>query len=421
MTKERIIDTIQTPRCSIIIPVYNQYEYTVGCLDAIARNTKGAYEIILVDNGSDDETKTLTERDNMRIVRFNKNMGYAKGNNAGAKISKGEFLVFLNNDTIPGEGWIEGLTDVYEQIENVGIVGCMSLYPGGGRVQYAGMVFDREKNHYPLYSNIDARAPAVNRVREFQALAGVCLCIEKNFFHAIGDFDENLDNCYEDVDICLRVRAAGKKVVYSPWSRIEHFSSITLNADKRKMKKNMDKGKAYFYSKWRDIIENDDYIFIEEDRRFIEDHKMKYTDFFTSRDTSPDTPGINAIHREFMSCAEHIKNVRLLKDFVGHVMMGGLRSKGIRRIICFGASESGRIIIRAAEETGMGIAGIIDSNPAKQGSIFMGRVIEPPVNIEMLDADAIVICSTGFINEIRSTIELFNKGDLPVFDIAFDY
>lgn len=217
--------------CSIIIPVYNNLELTKQCLTAMASSTTGVdYEVILVDNGSADGTTAFlqTLQGDVRIIRNDENLGFAKACNQGAKAARGKYLVFLNNDTIPQPNWLGPLVQEVDEHPEVGIVGSKLLYPDG-TIQHAGVVFMREGlGPYHIYQKMPADSPAVNRRREFQAVTAACLLIRRDLFETVGGFDEAFVNGFEDVDLCLKVRRRGDQVVYQPRSVLIHLEGQTL-------------------------------------------------------------------------------------------------------------------------------------------------------------------------------------------------
>jgi 2-polyprenyl-3-methyl-5-hydroxy-6-metoxy-1,4-benzoquinol methylase len=127
------------PKASIIIPVYNKWLYTYNCLRSIANNTSDVpYEVIVVDNASEDETGEWLDRiENLVVIKNNENEGFIKACNKGAGAARGEFLVFLNNDTVVLPGWLSALIGTLQGEPSVGAVGAKLLYPDG-RLQEAG-------------------------------------------------------------------------------------------------------------------------------------------------------------------------------------------------------------------------------------------------------------------------------------------
>ena len=218
-------------RVSIIIPLYNQVDYTVACLEALAQNTPEAanYEVILVDNASSDGTEAFLQQLSGDVIvhRNEQNLGFAKACNQGARLASGEILLFLNNDTIPHPGWLEGMLDVFASEARVGAVGSKLLFPDG-TIQHAGVVFadDGSPGHW-LYQADLADHPLVNQRRDFQCVTAACIAIPRPLFEQLEGFDEGYRNGYEDVDLCLKIRKAGYRVVYTPDSVVTHVSSVS--------------------------------------------------------------------------------------------------------------------------------------------------------------------------------------------------
>jgi GT2 family glycosyltransferase/glycosyltransferase involved in cell wall biosynthesis len=219
---------------SIIIPVLNKLQFTRQCLDRIRRNTGDSidYEVIVVDNGSSDETeewfKTVaTSVPRLRYHRNPQNLGFAKGNNLGAGLSHGEYLVFLNNDTLVQPGWLSEMLRVIRSDPSVGIVGIKQLFPYTNIIYHTGVVFAPGGIPQHLYPHLDASLPHVNKEREYQAVTGACLMIERTLFQDCGGFDEAYHNGYEDTDLCLAAGQRGRKVVCCTTAFIYHYGQIS--------------------------------------------------------------------------------------------------------------------------------------------------------------------------------------------------
>ncbi len=213
---------------SIITPVYNRVELTRQCLAALTEVTAGVeYEVIVVDNGSIDDTAAFLDRlsGDVQIIRNAENAGFATACNQGAKAARGRYLVFLNNDTIPQRGWLQALVDEARAHPEVAIVGSKLLYPDG-RIQHAGVVFSRSSfGPYHIYRQFPGDAPPVNRRREFQCVTAACMLVRREVFEAVGGFNEGYRNGFEDVDLCLKVREQGWQIVYQPASVLFHLES----------------------------------------------------------------------------------------------------------------------------------------------------------------------------------------------------
>ena len=216
--------------CSIIIPVWNNLALTTQCLTALAEVTQGvSYEVIVVDNHSTDETPAFLAGlgGDVTVITNEDNLGFAKACNQGAQVAKGEYLVFLNNDTIPQPGWLSALVDEVKAHSDVAVVGSKLLY-GDGTIQHAGVAFSREcLMPYHMYPGVPANAPMVSRRRELQCVTAACMLIRRQVFAQVGGFDEGYQNGFEDVDLCLKIGETHWKIVYQPQSTVIHLESRT--------------------------------------------------------------------------------------------------------------------------------------------------------------------------------------------------
>lgn len=213
-------EQVEPPDVSIIIPVFNKVELTRQCLAGIAQHTPNIrYEIVVVDNASGDDTAEYLRRQPVRVISNEKNAGFARACNQGGLAARGRTLLFLNNDTVPTPGWLEALLDAARKPE-VGVVGAKLLY-ADGRIQHAGIGFvDGVPDHPNRFAPADA--PEVNQVRELDMVTGACLMMPKELFIKMGGFDEAYRNGVEDIDLCLRARTAGYKVIYEPKAMLYH-------------------------------------------------------------------------------------------------------------------------------------------------------------------------------------------------------
>jgi GT2 family glycosyltransferase/glycosyltransferase involved in cell wall biosynthesis/2-polyprenyl-3-methyl-5-hydroxy-6-metoxy-1,4-benzoquinol methylase/tetratricopeptide (TPR) repeat protein len=216
--------------CSIIIPVWNKVELTRQCLVALGPATDDvSFELIVVDNHSTDETPELLASlgGDVRIITNSENLGFAKACNQGAEAATGEYLVFLNNDTIPLKGWLSALVKEVQSDPAVSVVGSKLLYENG-TVQHAGVAIDRNNlTPYHIYAGFAGDHPAVNKRRELNAVTGACLLIRRSVFADLGGFDEGFRNGFEDIDLCLKVREKQGRIVYQPRSVLYHLESQT--------------------------------------------------------------------------------------------------------------------------------------------------------------------------------------------------
>jgi GT2 family glycosyltransferase/glycosyltransferase involved in cell wall biosynthesis len=219
---------------SIVIPVLDRLEFTRLCLDRIWRNTADgiSYEVIVVDNASTDGTAEFFADVSrfprpVRYLRNSSNLGFAKGNNVGAALGCGRYLLFLNNDTLVQPGWLSEMLRICQADAAVGVVGIKQLFPYTNTIYHTGIVFGPEGKPEHLYPHLDASLPQVNKQRQYQAVTGACLLIDRALFDECGGFDERYRNGYEDVDLCLKVGGRGRTVVCCTTAFIYHYGQIS--------------------------------------------------------------------------------------------------------------------------------------------------------------------------------------------------
>ena len=253
-----------SPLASIIMPVFNQIRFTKQCMESIRQNTPpGLYEIIVVDNASTDETSQYLKScgNHVRSIQNGKNMGFGFACNQGAKVSWGEYLVFLNNDTKPLVGWLENSIEHFKRDPKAGIVGGKLLYPDG-TIQHGGIELVEHPGH-PLnhtflsrFHGLASDHPPANRCEEVQAITGACLFIPRPLFWEVGGFSEEFGMYFEDFDLSLRVQALGKKVIYEPRSVLVHYEGKSGSNNTKGNEELLLRAAKVFYLKWKITTEN---------------------------------------------------------------------------------------------------------------------------------------------------------------------
>jgi GT2 family glycosyltransferase len=218
----------EVPAVSIVIPVYNRLDLTRQCLESLASTVGSFAETIVVDNASQDGTweflRTCTA---VRRIRNTQNLGFAAACNQGAAESKSRYLVFLNNDTIALPGWLEALVETIERHSTAAIVGSRLLYPDG-TIQHAGVAMSRLfRAPYHIYRGVGGNDPVVSYPREFRAVTGACMLVRRSTFESVGGFDDGFRNGFEDIDLCLKVRVRGGRILYEPRSTLYHLEGQT--------------------------------------------------------------------------------------------------------------------------------------------------------------------------------------------------
>ncbi len=224
---------------SVIIPVFNQWELTRACLKALAATTEGkAIEVIVVDNASSDETPEacpiLGERLFGKFFRYHRcptNRNFGPASNLGAQMAVGEFLIFLNNDTVPLSGWYQPLIADFSTWPDLAATGPLLLYPEsepfGFTVQHLGVFVSPLMKVGHLYEGISVDCALAKKRRFFQIITAACMVMRRALFMETGMFDENYVNGFEDVDICVRLSSKGYRLTVNPDARVIHHTSQT--------------------------------------------------------------------------------------------------------------------------------------------------------------------------------------------------
>ena len=243
------------PLVSIIIPTFNKAEYLYQCLESILVYTDVPYELIVVDDCSQDLILKLLEKcENIKIVRNAENYGFVESCNRGAKASKGVYLVFLNNDVIVTRNWLNPLVKTIKR-DNVGAIGVKLVYPDG-KLQEAGAIVWKDGSAWNYGRYDDPNKPEYNFVREVDYCSGAALLVRKDLFEKIGGFDRRFSpGYYEDTDLCFSIRKLGYKVLYQPESIIIHFEGVTSGTNiSSGIKRYQEINKHKFYEKWKEVL-----------------------------------------------------------------------------------------------------------------------------------------------------------------------
>jgi GT2 family glycosyltransferase len=247
---------------SIVIPVHDHAAVTRQCLDGLVASLPEDIEIVVVDDGSRDETASVLAAYGNRItvVTHDRARGFARACNAGVRAAAGSVVVLLNNDTSGEEGWLAALIRYAEKHERAAAVGAR-LLTQDRVVQHAGVVLCHDLLPRHVYRGFAHNHPAVTRSRQFQAVTAACMLLRRAAFDEIGGFDERFRNGYEDVDLCLRLRERGHEVHYCHESVVFHFESASRGDDVEAVAHNS----RAFLDRWGDLIVPDDLTVYVED------------------------------------------------------------------------------------------------------------------------------------------------------------
>ncbi len=246
------------PLVSIIIPHKGHAAMLDKCIQSIqARTAYRNYEVIIADNGGFDlETMKSLSSLPHRIVAFHEPFNFSKMNNLAARECKGDYLLLLNNDTeVIAPAWLTAMLG-YAQLPGIGAVGAKLYYPHDS-IQHAGVVLGMRgiAGHWLYRFPRDSRGyfNSLHTVRNFSAVTAACVLIRRDVFESVSGFDEELAVSYNDVDLCLRIRQAGYRIVWVPEAELYHceFATRTQVLDPKEVE--------YMQKKWGEILRNDPY------------------------------------------------------------------------------------------------------------------------------------------------------------------
>ena len=268
-----VMPTVGKPIVSVIIPVYNQFHYTYLCLKSIALNSGDVpYEVILADDCSTDLTRRIDEMvEGLHIIRTEQNLRFLRNCNNAAKFARGDYVLFLNNDTQAQKDWLRPLVDLMERDEHIGMVGSKLIYPDG-RLQEAGGILWNDGSAWNYGRGQDAAMPEYNYVKDVDYISGASIMIRRRLWEQLGGFDERFAPAYcEDSDLAFAVRKAGYRVVYQPKSVIVHFEGVSNGTDTSSgLKSYQVANQEKFFEKWKDVLQRE--------------HKKNAEDVFHARD-----------------------------------------------------------------------------------------------------------------------------------------
>lgn len=257
------------PLVSIIIPTRNMVHLVKMCIESIQAKTRYKnYEIILMDNGSDDPAalayfaEQAEAHDNFRVIRDDSPFCYSAINNLGAREARGEVLVFLNNDIeVITHEWLDELVSQACR-PGIGAVGALLLFPNG-TLQHAGIVLGiggwAGHSHKGFSSLAHGYVGRASLISSFSAVTGACLAVRKEHFMRVGGFDEvNLRVACNDVDLCLKFTEIGLRNLYTPFAQLFHHESATRGYEDTPEKlARFQKEVAYMWKRWPAIMAND--------------------------------------------------------------------------------------------------------------------------------------------------------------------
>ncbi|XGV98773.1 MAG: glycosyltransferase family 2 protein [Leptolyngbya sp. BL-A-14] len=251
---------------SIILVNYNGAEVVLECLRSLVQYLQTiSYEIIVVDNASTDESATLISANFpvVHLLQQKENQGFGAGNNAGAKHAKGEFLFFLNTDTLMMSDVLPPLVTLMKEHPDVGIIGTKLLNADGSlqlsiasEISIAG---EYKTLKQVKYSNSPQQQEAIakrfDQTQTVDIVIGAAFFMRKVLFEALNGFDETFFMYFEESDLCQRARDRGWKILYTPDVSIIHLGGYSVDKVSDRMRLEYRRSQLYYYRKHRPVWE----------------------------------------------------------------------------------------------------------------------------------------------------------------------
>lgn len=234
---------------TIIIPCKDNLQYTKKCLCSIVNHTNAPHRIIVVDDGSGQETQDfLQEQKTAEVIRNKKSLGFPFSSNQGASKVKSDFFVIMNNDIEVTENWLTFLLETMKANPKLGIVGPKTNYVSGPQMD--------PNAHYNSAKELEQYAAAIRnrkppRLEYFPRIVFFCVLIRTAVYNKIGGLDENfgLGN-FEDDDYCLRATLTGWNCAIDHNVFVHHYGSRTFGKMGAGFQQLLEKNRKYFREKW---------------------------------------------------------------------------------------------------------------------------------------------------------------------------
>jgi len=228
------------PLVSILIPNKDHIADLKRCVDSIREKTAWLrYEIVVIENNSAEEDtfryyRELERDGRIRVVTRQGSFNYAALNNLGVRESRGEQILLLNNDTeVISPSWIQEML-LYTQRPDVGAAGAKLYYPDG-TIQHAGIGIGIKMLAGHYHRGFPGDSPGyfgrLNYAQDVSAVTAACMMIPRSVYESLNGMDETFPVVFNDVDLCLRIRHSGKRIVWTPWAELTHYESLSRGPD----------------------------------------------------------------------------------------------------------------------------------------------------------------------------------------------
>lgn len=264
------------PEVSIIIPVFNQLQYTLNCLYSIENHDKQVLKeiIIINDNSTDESSDYLSKIENITIINNTENLGFLKNINLGINNAKGKYIYILNNDTEVQENYLKTLLEVFKVKKNVGAVGSKMIFSNNTLQEAGCLIFkDCEIVNLGRFDSIDN--PKYNFLRKVDYSSGCSLLFKRlNETNTLNLLDEEfLPAYYEETDLCQRLKYdQDLDIYYQPKSEILHFENISYTGENIAKTLLLEKNSKKFKERWNSKFSDEKYLNIK-DKQYLNINK----------------------------------------------------------------------------------------------------------------------------------------------------
>lgn len=254
------------PLVSIILVSYNSATIIKNCLQSLRQfNQSIPVEIIVVDNASQDGSPAIIEQyfPEVNLLKETVNHGFGKGNNIGAKVAQGEFILFLNTDTILTSDFLPSLLEVMQQDNQVGIIAPRLVNRDGSlqistspAISIKGEYIAQKRSHqYRQGKNLQKIIQAFAQQQEVDIVVGAAFLIRRKLFEQLRGFDENFFMYFEEADLCQRSQYLGWKIIYYPQVSLIHLHGESTSKNPDRMLLEYRRSQIYYYQKHRPFWE----------------------------------------------------------------------------------------------------------------------------------------------------------------------
>lgn len=273
------------PKVSIIILTYNNLPFNQLCLESIYANTDYPdFEVVVVDNASTDETPQWLMQyaqlhPNLHLILNSENRGFAGGNNQAAKLATGEFLIFLNNDTVVTSGWVDGLLNHMQRDLRIGLIGPVTNSTGNEARIVSTYTSPNEMEKFAG----DRSQKMAGLSFDIRMLAFYCVMARKDQYEAFGGLDERYAvGMFEDDDLAVQYHLAGYKVVCAEDVFIHHFQGTSFGKlEDIQYSKIFEENRRKYEEKWNKKWEP--YQLRPEVMQYLHDIEWGKANYFVSR------------------------------------------------------------------------------------------------------------------------------------------